>query len=70
MLFISIGKIRDRLSNESEALKKQIRDLKTLIGDSFDGDEEQLDLTIKNFQRDQERKRRDLETVKMRNFTL
>jgi hypothetical protein len=55
--------ILDRLNNECEALKKQIRELKAVINEPFDGSENELKLLITNFQRDQDKKKRELQDV-------
>ena len=56
--------VSDRLTNECEALKKQIRDLKSVIDEPFQGSEEELKLSISNFQRDQDQKKRELQDVR------
>ncbi len=51
------------MTNECEALKKQIRELNTVINEPFQGSENELKLLITNFQRDQDKKKRELEDV-------
>jgi hypothetical protein len=51
------------LTNECEALKKQIRELNAVIDEPFQGSENELKLLITNFQRDQDKKKRELEDV-------
>lgn len=60
---VDIQRRIDRLTNECEALKKQIRELKNVIDDPFDGSEDELKLLITNFQRDQEKKKHELQDV-------
>lgn len=52
------------MTNECEALKKQIRELKNVIDEPFSGSEEELKLVIANFQRDQEKKKHELQEVR------
>ncbi len=58
----------DRLTNECEALKKQIRELNGVINEPFQGSEDELKLLITNFQRDQDKKKRELQDVRIFNF--
>ncbi|CAF1326608.1 unnamed protein product [Adineta steineri] len=53
----------DRLTNECEALKKQIRELNAVIDEPFQGSEDELKLLISNFQRDQDKKKRELQDL-------
>lgn len=55
----------DRLTNECEALKKQIRELNAVIEEPFQGSEDELKLLITNFQRDQDQKKRELQDVRI-----
>ena len=55
----------DRLTNECDALKKQIRDLKTVLKDSFEGSEDDLNELIINFQQNQENKKNELDMVRL-----
>jgi methyl-accepting chemotaxis protein len=54
----------DRLTNECEALKKQIRELTANIEEPFQGSKDELKLLISNFQRDQDKKKRELQDVR------
>jgi len=58
----------DRLTNECEALKKQIRELNEVINEPFQGSEDELKLLIMNFQRDQDKKKRELQDVRIFNL--
>lgn len=66
-LFLTLVFFLDRLTNECEALKKQIRELNTVIEEPFQGSEEELKLLISNFQRDQDKKKRELQDVRIFN---
>lgn len=54
----------DRLTNECEALKKKIRELSAIIEEPFQGSEDEIKLLISNFQRDQDKKKRELQDVR------
>lgn len=56
--------IVDRLTNECDALKKQIQELSALLDEPFQGPEDELKLLISNFQRDQDKKKRELQDVR------
>ena len=55
----------DRLTNECDALKKQIQELSALLDEPFQGPEDELKLLISNFQRDQDKKKRELQDVRI-----
>ncbi|CAF4515895.1 unnamed protein product [Rotaria sp. Silwood2] len=59
----------DRLTNECEALKKKIRDLNAVIDEPFQGSEDELKLLISNFQRDQDKKKRELHDLEAKKLT-
>ncbi|CAF4681456.1 unnamed protein product, partial [Rotaria sp. Silwood2] len=59
----------DRLTNECEALKKKIRDLNAVIDEPFQGSEDELKLLISNFQRDQDKKKRQLHDLEAKKLT-
>lgn len=54
----------DRLTNECEALKKKIRELSAIVEEPFQGSEDEIKLLISNFQRDQDKKKRELQDVR------
>ena len=56
--------VLDRLTNECEALKERLRELNAVIGELFQGSEEDLKLSISNFQRDQDQKKREVQDVR------
>ncbi|UJR09375.1 hypothetical protein I4U23_013619 [Adineta vaga] len=60
----------DRLTNECEALKKQIRDLNTVIDEPFQGSEDELKLVISNFQRDQDKKKRENQDLEQKKLSI
>lgn len=51
-------------------MKKQIRELKALIDEPFTGSEEELKLVIANFQRDQEKKKHELQELENKKSNL
>ena len=57
--------LSDRLTNECEGLKKQIRELTANIDEPFQGSADELKLLISNFQRDQDKKKRELQDVRI-----
>ncbi|CAF1390837.1 unnamed protein product [Rotaria sordida] len=59
----------DRLTNECEALKKKIREFNTIIDEPFQGSEDELKLLISNFQRDQDKKKRELQDLEAKKLT-
>jgi len=60
----------DRLTNECEALKKQIRDLKNLLDEPFGGSEDELKSLIRNFQDDQDEKKREVENLESKKISF
>ncbi|CAF3356602.1 unnamed protein product [Rotaria socialis] len=60
----------DRLANECEALKKKIRDLNAIIEEPFEGSEDELKLLITNFQRDQDKKKREIQDLDAKKLTM
>lgn len=60
----------DRLTNECEIIKKQIRDLKSNLTEPFQGSEDELELILKNFQRDQEKKKRELQECEQKKISI
>ncbi|CAF2066691.1 unnamed protein product [Rotaria magnacalcarata] len=60
----------DRLTNECEALKKKIRDLTATIEEPFEGSEDELKLLITNFQRDQDKKKRETQDLDAKKSTM
>ncbi|CAF4133345.1 unnamed protein product [Rotaria magnacalcarata] len=59
-----------RLTNECEALKKKIRDLTATIEEPFEGSEDELKLLITNFQRDQDKKKRETQDLDAKKSTM
>lgn len=53
----------DRLTNEIDALKKLIGQLTANIEEPFQGSVDELNLLIANFQRNQDKKKREVQDV-------
>ncbi|CAF3607338.1 unnamed protein product [Rotaria sp. Silwood1] len=60
----------DRLTNGCEVLKKKIRELNAIIDEPFQGSEDELKLLITNFQRDQDKKKRELQDLEAKKLTM
>jgi hypothetical protein len=54
----------DRLTNECDGLRKQIRELTAIVDEPFQGSDDDLQLLIDNFRRNQDEKKRELDDVR------
>ena len=63
-------RLLDRLTNECDGLKRQMAELTAVINEPFDGSIDELKSLISNFQRDQDKKRRELDDLDTKKSTI